>query len=215
MNATEANAMGAKTVRGTRTRMRLIEAALEAFRRRGYANATIRDIAEAAGVAEGTIYRHFADKQTLFHAVFVEAVSGQLEQLRRFPERAGTATLRDNLSALLDLLGSMQELTAPLMASLTADEELAESFAGLVRDEGLEEFDPATPMKMTAAYVAAEQQAGRLRGDIDPGEAAALIVAVPFAQGVARTLAADPHRTEALPVPAGVIAVLARGLAPG
>jgi AcrR family transcriptional regulator len=203
-----------KTVRGSLTRRKLIAAALEVFGRRGFAQATTREIAQLAGVAEGTIYRHFADKQALFHAVFVEAVSEQLELLRHFPERAGTATLRDNLEALLDLLGSMQELTAPLMASLTADAELASGFMRLVQEQGLEGFDPAAPMAATAAFVAAEQKVGRIRCDVDPGEAATLIVAVPFAQGVERTLNADSRRASNAPVPIGIVDVLARGLAP-
>jgi AcrR family transcriptional regulator len=204
--------MVTKTARGSRTRQTLIVAAHEVFGRRGFANATTREIAQLAGVAEGTIYRHFPDKEALFHAVFVESVSGPLELLRRFPQRAGTATVRDNLAALLDLLGSMQESTAPLMASLAADQVLAESFAAHVRDEGLEEFDPATPMTVTAAYVAAEQQFGRIRRDVEPADAAALITAVPFAQGMARTLGVGPERVTAPVVSSAAIDILARGL---
>jgi AcrR family transcriptional regulator len=203
-----------KTARGSRTRQTLIQAALEVFGRRGYAQATTREIAQLAGVAEGTIYRHFPDKQALFHAVFVEAASGPLEQLRLFPDRAGTATLRDSLADLLDLLGSMQEVTAPLMASLAADEVLAESFAAHVSHEGLEQFDPATPMTVTAAYVAAEQRLGRIRDDLDPAEAAALIAAVPLAQGIARTLGVGAARLPASSARSATIEILARGLAP-
>jgi AcrR family transcriptional regulator len=205
--------MGEKTARGSLTREKLVAAALEVFRRRGYAQATTREIAQAANVAEGTIYRHFPDKQALFHAVFVESVGGLRDELRRFQERAGTGTLRDNLSALLELLGSRQEAIHSLMASLAADEELAESFKRHVQGEGHEGFDPTMPMTATAAYVAAEQQAGRIRGDLDPGEAAMLIVALPFAQGMARALGADPRQ---LPIASGeqaAVDVLVRGLA--
>lgn len=206
--------MRQKTERGSLTRQKLIAAALDVFGRRGFAQATTREIAQLAGVAEGTIYRHFADKQALFHAVFVEAVSEQLELLRGFPERAGTATLRENLEALLELLGSMQQVSAPLMASLTADAELAAGFLRLVQDQGLEGFDPEAPLAATAAYLAAEQGLGRVRPDVDPGEAAALVVAVPFAQGVSRTLGAASGRMGHPPVPIGVVDILARGLAP-
>ena len=56
---------------GEDTREALIDAALEVFLRRGFARATTREIAQTAGVAEGTIYRHFADKYALFHEVFL------------------------------------------------------------------------------------------------------------------------------------------------
>ena len=39
----------------------------------------------------------------------------------------------------------MQELISALPASLPPDQEPAERFAGNVRDEGLEELDPAVP----------------------------------------------------------------------
>ena len=62
--------------RKTDTRQALIDAALEVFLQRGFARATTREIAQTAGVAEGTIYRHFADKYALFHEVFL-ARSGE------------------------------------------------------------------------------------------------------------------------------------------
>ena len=56
------------TKRGEATRARLIEATLAVVRDFGYAHASTRAIARAAGVAEGTIYRHFPDKTSLFFA---------------------------------------------------------------------------------------------------------------------------------------------------
>jgi AcrR family transcriptional regulator len=57
------------------------EAILKAGRRlfgdRGFAATTIDDIAEAAQVAKGAVYHHFATKEAVFAAVF-DAVSGDL-----------------------------------------------------------------------------------------------------------------------------------------
>jgi len=50
------------TERGEATRVRLIEATAQVVAEVGYANASTRAIAKAAGVAEGTIYRHFPNK---------------------------------------------------------------------------------------------------------------------------------------------------------
>lgn len=52
------------------TRQRLARAALELFTTRGYHVTTTPVIAKKAGVAEGTIYRHFASKQHLLNEVF-------------------------------------------------------------------------------------------------------------------------------------------------
>ena len=61
--------------RGTGTRQVLLDAALQVFLQHGFARATTREIAQTAGVAEGTIYRHFADKYELFHEVFLSLTS--------------------------------------------------------------------------------------------------------------------------------------------
>ncbi len=52
------------------TRQRLIRTALELFTTRGYHDTTTAQIAKKAGIAEGTIYRHFASKQQLFNEMY-------------------------------------------------------------------------------------------------------------------------------------------------
>jgi len=49
-----------------RTRERLLEAAAQTFARKGYAGATVEEIAEAAGYTIGALYAHFGGKQELF-----------------------------------------------------------------------------------------------------------------------------------------------------
>ena len=52
------------------TRDRLVRAALELFTTQGYHVSTTPEIAAKAGVAEGTIYRHFASKEQLLNEVY-------------------------------------------------------------------------------------------------------------------------------------------------
>src|SRR6266508_4796918 len=56
------------------TRQRLIRAALELFTTRGYHDTTTAQIAKKAGVAEGTIYRHFPSKQQLLNELYRAAL---------------------------------------------------------------------------------------------------------------------------------------------
>ncbi|MFJ6721876.1 ScbR family autoregulator-binding transcription factor [Streptomyces sp. NPDC091259] len=72
--------------RSERTRRRLVFAGAELFHRHGYANATLGDIARAAGVTKGALYFHFASKDDLADAVqrkgcrlLQEAVTGLRE----------------------------------------------------------------------------------------------------------------------------------------
>ncbi|MFF9573222.1 ScbR family autoregulator-binding transcription factor [Streptomyces sp. NPDC014685] len=55
--------------RSQRTRQRLVRAGAEMFNRNGYANATLGQIAGAAGMTKGALYFHFASKDGLADAV--------------------------------------------------------------------------------------------------------------------------------------------------
>lgn len=60
------------------TRTRILKSALRLFARQGYDGTTTRDLAEAANVAEGTLFRHFPNKK----AILVEvATQGWVEIL--------------------------------------------------------------------------------------------------------------------------------------
>ncbi len=61
-----------RTDRGSRTRGRLIEAAEQVFAERGYHDASIVKITEAAGVAQGTFYLYFASKQEIFDELVID-----------------------------------------------------------------------------------------------------------------------------------------------
>ena len=56
-----------------RKRALLVEAALKAFLEAGYAEASVNQIAAAAGVSIKTLYRHFESKDDLFSAVMQAA----------------------------------------------------------------------------------------------------------------------------------------------
>ncbi len=52
------------------TRERLLDAARELIEQDGYSGASVLQVAERAGVAAGTLYRHFESKEELFVEVF-------------------------------------------------------------------------------------------------------------------------------------------------
>lgn len=47
------------------TKTRILKAAQQLFSRHGYDGTTTRDLAQAAGVAEGTLFRHFPNKKAI------------------------------------------------------------------------------------------------------------------------------------------------------
>ncbi|MGV1037372.1 MAG: TetR/AcrR family transcriptional regulator [Candidatus Nanopelagicales bacterium] len=67
------------TDRGRRTREALTTAAREVFEAKGYPATRMGDIADAAGVAHGTVYTYFEDKAAVFQAV-VDRLAEQLDR---------------------------------------------------------------------------------------------------------------------------------------
>jgi AcrR family transcriptional regulator len=58
-----------RTEKSAARRTAIVAAALEEFCTRGFAAARLDDVAKRAGVAKGTIYLHFRDKEALFQEI--------------------------------------------------------------------------------------------------------------------------------------------------
>ena len=82
------------------TRQRLVRAALELFTSQGYHVTTTVQIARKAGVAEGTIYKHFESKQHLLNELY----RGAARWAARAAEEADATpgTVRDRLQLCPD-----------------------------------------------------------------------------------------------------------------
>lgn len=61
----------------------IVAAALEEFAARGYAATRLDDVAKRAGVAKGTIYLHFADKEALFIELLRAEFASRVSQFDR------------------------------------------------------------------------------------------------------------------------------------
>jgi AcrR family transcriptional regulator len=165
------------TRRGEATRTRLIEATLSVAREVGYAHASTRAIAQAAGVAEGTIYRHFPDKASLFFAAVRESNGPVVAWVTTLPERAGEGTVEGNLTEAAARLATLRDQIMPLELAIAADPELAAQRQRILAEAGT---SLPGPPDAVAAYLAAEQRLGRVRPEIDPREAAILLLAALF-----------------------------------
>src|SRR5712691_9354782 len=71
-----------------RTRVHLLEAAVEVFARRGFHGASVEEVAEVAGYTKGAVYSNFTSKDELFLAVLEGRMQAQVELLERLSERA-------------------------------------------------------------------------------------------------------------------------------
>ena len=99
----------------------ILNAAADVFGRLGYTTAKIADIAETAGVATGTVYNYFDNKEAVFAAIVERGRSELLTRLE-----AGAAGRRG--------LARLSEVLATLFVTL---EEQAAMFAVYVEATGL------------------------------------------------------------------------------
>ena len=87
---------GSLTARGERTRSRLVAAGEEVFGRRGYHDASIAEITQGAGVAQGTFYLYFDSKRDLMRAVVEERGHDGQELLCRHLQKRDRARVVRN-----------------------------------------------------------------------------------------------------------------------
>jgi AcrR family transcriptional regulator len=196
------------TARGDRTRARLLEATLAVAGEVGYARASTRAIAERAGVSEGTIYRHFADKTELFFAAALEPSGDLLDWAASLPGRAGTATVEDNLETWMLRLAELEQRVLPLEVAIRADPELAR-----LRRAAMESAIalPGPPGAL-GEYLAAEQRLGRVAADVDPAQASIVLLAALFGIAFMDEGPSLGSRTDRV---RSVVRLLARGMQPG
>jgi len=82
------------------TRQRLIRSALELFTTRGYHDTTTAQIAKKAGIAEGTIYRHFASKQHLVNELYRAGQRWAMKIVHETVANPDAGTVRQQLTAV-------------------------------------------------------------------------------------------------------------------
>ena len=120
-------------------REQILDAAARVFLDRGLAEATMADVAEAAGVAKGTVYLYFDSKSALLTALRARYTSQWLAQSGRLdapPGRGGHGRqLRAFLGEMYDFHAANQRLHHLLFhaAEISEDEPLDQARAALVR----------------------------------------------------------------------------------
>ena len=96
---------GRRKRRIARRKNEILDAAARIFAEKGYANATTKEIAEAADIAEGTLYNYFGGKRELLLAVAHQtqsAVEALFEDAKRrqIRDRQGVVDLAVNIYTL-------------------------------------------------------------------------------------------------------------------
>jgi AcrR family transcriptional regulator len=152
-------------------RAQILDAATRVFASKGFNRATIRDVARAAGIADGTIYNYFANKDDLLIGLL-----DRLNDTARRPAslaQAAQAPLADSIRAYMrervEALWSNADLFRAVLPELLANPDLRKRyydeviaptmalgegvFGGLIASGIIRDLDPSLSMRIMAGSV--------------------------------------------------------------
>lgn len=145
------------------TRDRILQAAQKLFAAQGYDGTTTRDLAQAAGVAEGTLFRHFANKKAILVEVatkgWVEILTDLLTELSEMGSYKAVAQVMRrrmwNMQKNSDLLRVcfMEAQFHPDLRD-RIQEEIIEKMSGVAEAYFQEAMDKGVYRQMDAKLVA-------------------------------------------------------------
>jgi AcrR family transcriptional regulator len=141
----------------------ILEAAVRAFARKGFDGTRMADVAREAGVAYGLVYHYFGSKDAVLQAVFREAW-GRLLAAVAVAEETGTSAA-DQLTLVVRIVLRVwrdePDLVRLLVREVTRNPHISEELDEIGRAFGSLE-----------RMIRRGQEAGTLRGDVDPRLAA-------------------------------------------
>jgi AcrR family transcriptional regulator len=100
--------------RAAERRQAIVEAALQEFVARGFTATRLDDIARRAGVAKGTIYLHFKDKESMFEELIRTAIVPLVGRITSPPPMG--ASIRDTIERVV--LTFIQEIVSTPRADI-------------------------------------------------------------------------------------------------
>jgi AcrR family transcriptional regulator len=150
------------------TRRRILDAAIQAFRKRGFEATTTRDIATAADIATGTLFNYFATKEAIVECLAQQALA---KSRSHFDGDVADGGMEEALFALvaaeLRQLKPLRKFIAPLLdtslsplaVTRTSDSENAlrtnhlEYVAGLARKHGFADLSAVALQVYWTLYI--------------------------------------------------------------
>ncbi|MCK6513037.1 TetR/AcrR family transcriptional regulator [Myxococcota bacterium] len=154
--------MGKREQQKEETRATLLSSARALFVERGYEETTMRQLAQHAGVATGTVFAHFPDKPSLLAAIFYEFIEETMEVAYASLDR--TAKIESQLEHMMRCLFTRYAENPSLSRTLVQHvfflqgewgERMAVQAAGF--------------LDWVAGLLEQERAQGRLREDLDIG----------------------------------------------
>ena len=112
-----------RTSQGQEMRHRLYETAIRMIGERGYEATTLRDVARAAGVSVGLLYRYFPSKRAIVLSLYDELSAEYAARAMQMPSRKWRERFVFALRTCLDVLGPYRSTLSALRPVLLGDQE--------------------------------------------------------------------------------------------
>ena len=150
----------------TPARQRILDAALVLIRERGIGRVTTKEIALAAGAAEGSLFKNFGDKMGLLTELLTQELP-ENRAWRAVPAEAppGRGDLAAALTLFMDRAIDFYAAALPLVAGSFADRELLRRQQERNRQRGT---GPHLALQASADYLRGWQESGQLDAAADP-----------------------------------------------
>ncbi len=180
------------------TQARILKAARKLFARRGYDGTTTKDLAQEAGVAEGTIFRHFENKKAILVEVvtqgWIEILTDLLTELSEMASYKAVAQVMRkrmlNLHQNADLLkvcfmeaqfhpDLREQIQTDVIVKMT---DVAEAFFETAMEQGV--YRRMNPRIVAQIFLGMFTVAGFSRDTITPGDASPQAM-IEMAEGMA------------------------------
>jgi AcrR family transcriptional regulator len=150
----------------------ILEAAREIFLKKGF-SATTAEIAERAGISEGTIYRRFSEKFELFRAAMELPYPHWLDRLE---QQVGEGELFEVLTTVtLDMIDFFEEIV-PKIHMIMSSGEFEATQEMFHKDENA---PPVVSLRRLTDFFERERQIGRI-GPCDPEVVARMLLGTCF-----------------------------------
>ncbi len=149
----------------------ILDAAVVEIARRGYYQTTVAMIAKRAGVADGTIYLYFGNKEEILFSLFDRAMDRFIARGKAELEAIGGAVekLGHIIDLHLSLVGQDRDLAIITQVELRHSIHFMDQFS---------RTKVAEYLAVLAGVVAQGQQEGAFRADLDPSFAAKAVFGV-------------------------------------
>ena len=140
----------------------ILALATRIFADKGYASTTVREIADSAGILSGSLYHHFASKESMLDEIMHGFLDGTIEQYKATIGQGGAPL--DVLRALVhDAFESLGANPAALAVMINEFNFLVQFPRFTYLREGAEETE-----RLWSAVIEEGMRTGDIRSDIEP-----------------------------------------------